>query len=76
MLSHALDWPSLTVQWMPDAKLSEKKDYQTQRLVLGTHTSEGEQNYLMLAEVKVWEEGEVAAQADVCCADAGGGCDV
>jgi histone-binding protein RBBP4 len=53
VLSHALDWPSLTAQWMPDAKMSEKKDYQTQRLVLGTHTSEGEQNYLMLADVKV-----------------------
>ena len=25
--------------------------YSKQKLVLGTHTSEGEQNYLMLAEV-------------------------
>ena len=27
--------------------------YSKQKLVLGTHTSEGEQNYLMLAEVRV-----------------------
>jgi len=26
--------------------------YSKQKLVLGTHTSEGEQNYLMLAEVR------------------------
>lgn len=28
-----------------------------QKLVLGTHTSEGEQNYLMLAEVRVRQRG-------------------
>ena len=27
--------------------------YSKQKLVLGTHTSEGEQNYLMLAEVRL-----------------------
>lgn len=34
----------------------EKEDvggkYSKQKMVLGTHTSEGEQNYLMLAEVR------------------------
>ena len=28
--------------------------YSKQKMVLGTHTSEGEQNYLMLAEVRSW----------------------
>mmetsp|Transcript_9430 Transcript_9430/g.28365 ORF Transcript_9430/g.28365 Transcript_9430/m.28365 type:complete len:419 (+) Transcript_9430:257-1513(+) len=50
VITHALEWPSLTVQWLP-----EKEDvggkYSKQKMVLGTHTSEGEQNYLMLAEV-------------------------
>ena len=29
------------------------KDYSTQKLILGTHTSDNEQNYLMIAEVQV-----------------------
>jgi histone-binding protein RBBP4 len=29
------------------------KDYSTQKLLLGTHTSDNEQNYLMIAEVQV-----------------------
>ena len=32
-------------------KVVEPGRYSKQKLVLGTHTSEGEQNYLMLAEV-------------------------
>ena len=28
------------------------KDYSTQKLLLGTHTSDNEQNYLMIAEVQ------------------------
>ena len=31
----------------------EGRDYSTQRLILGTHTSEGEQNHLMIAEVEL-----------------------
>ena len=94
VMTHALEWPSLTVEWMPDketcvlasacaagawrerakfwflARLLERvgltcarghaaagshrppdKDYSVQRLLLGTHTSDQEQNYLMLAKV-------------------------
>jgi histone-binding protein RBBP4 len=39
------------VQWLPDVK--RHADHSTQRLLLGTHTSEGEQNYLVIAEVRV-----------------------
>jgi len=48
-MTHALEWPSLTVQWLPDKRV--KDDYSVQRLLLGTHTSAQEQNYLMIAEV-------------------------
>ncbi len=51
VLSHALEWPSLTAQWLPDVTRHEDKDYATHRLVLGTHTSNAEQNYLMIAQV-------------------------
>lgn len=53
VITHALEWPSLTVQWLPDKKTFEGRDYSTQRLILGTHTSEGEQNLLMIAEVEL-----------------------
>ncbi|GBG77620.1 hypothetical protein CBR_g24066 [Chara braunii] len=53
VITHALEWPSLTVQWLPDKQEPAGKEYSVQRLVLGTHTSENEQNYLMLAEVQL-----------------------
>ena len=74
VITHALEWPSLTVQWLPvraricrnrPAALSclppayqertehPSKEYSTQKLLLGTHTSDNEQNYLMIAEVQV-----------------------
>lgn len=51
IITHALEWPSLTVQWFPDRKVSPNKDFSVQRLLLGTHTSSQEQNYLLIGEV-------------------------
>mmetsp|Transcript_21017 Transcript_21017/g.29086 ORF Transcript_21017/g.29086 Transcript_21017/m.29086 type:complete len:421 (+) Transcript_21017:226-1488(+) len=51
VVTHALEWPSLTVQWLPNKEEPENKDYSVQQLLLGTHTSENEQNYLMRAQV-------------------------
>jgi len=56
VLSSALDWPSLTVEWLPDKKtVTDTNDipYSIQRLILSTHTSDTEQDYLMFAEVKL-----------------------
>eukprot|EP01136_Pigoraptor_vietnamica_P017407 Opistho-1_new@62512 len=53
VITHSLEWPSLTVQWMPDVTQQEGKDYATHRLILGTHTSSEEQNYLMIADVEL-----------------------
>ncbi|XP_014882119.1 histone-binding protein RBBP7-like isoform X1 [Poecilia latipinna] len=52
VMTHALEWPSLTVQWLPDVNRPEGKDYTVHRLVLGTHTSD-EQNHLVIASVQV-----------------------
>ena len=43
VMTHALEWPSLTVQWLPDVTRPEGKDYSLHRLILGTHTSSDEQ---------------------------------
>jgi len=47
VLTHLLDWPSLTCQWLPGQKVISDEAVQHE-LLLGTHTS-GEQNYLMVA---------------------------
>eukprot|EP01100_Stratorugosa_tubuloviscum_P012605 TRINITY_DN6022_c3_g1_i1.p1 TRINITY_DN6022_c3_g1~~TRINITY_DN6022_c3_g1_i1.p1 ORF type:complete len:410 (-),score=184.26 TRINITY_DN6022_c3_g1_i1:182-1411(-) len=52
VMSHALEWPSLTVQWLPGRE-ETSSGYSIQKLILGTHTSEAEQNYLMIAEVRM-----------------------
>ena len=53
VVTHALEWPSLTVEWLPMKEIHEEGGYSKQQLLLGTHTSEGEQNYLMRAEVQL-----------------------
>ena len=53
VISHALEWPSLTVQWLPDRVEHQDKECSTQKLILGTHTSEGEQNHLIVCEIQL-----------------------
>lgn len=38
VMTHALEWPSLTAQWLPDVTRPDGKDYSVHRLLLGTHT--------------------------------------
>eukprot|EP01113_Clastostelium_recurvatum_P037383 TRINITY_DN5455_c1_g1_i1.p1 TRINITY_DN5455_c1_g1~~TRINITY_DN5455_c1_g1_i1.p1 ORF type:complete len:432 (+),score=112.60 TRINITY_DN5455_c1_g1_i1:70-1365(+) len=53
VITHALEWPSLTVQWLPEktTPTTGAKDFAMHRMILGTHTSDQENNYLMLAKV-------------------------
>lgn len=77
VITHALEWPSLTVEWLPDREEPPGKDYSVQKMILGTHTSENEPNYLMLAQVQLpLEDSENDARHyDDDRADAGGfGC--
>ncbi|CAI9786229.1 unnamed protein product [Fraxinus pennsylvanica] len=53
VITHALEWPSLTVEWLPDREEPPGKEYSVQKMILGTHTSENEPNYLMLAQVQL-----------------------
>ena len=52
VMTHALEWPSLTTQWLPDVTRPDGKDYSVHRLILGTHTSD-EQNHLLIASVQL-----------------------
>ncbi|RQM08598.1 hypothetical protein DH86_00000324 [Scytalidium sp. 3C] len=53
ILSTALEWPTLTTQWFPDVKAPADKNYTVHRLLIGTHTSNGAQNYLQIANVEL-----------------------
>ena len=53
VVTHALEWPSLTVQWLPDVERGEGRECTVQRLLLGTHTSENEPNFLQIATVQM-----------------------
>ncbi|KAH6928166.1 hypothetical protein HPB50_012356 [Hyalomma asiaticum] len=55
VMTHALEWPSLTAQWLPDVTRPEGRDYSIHRLILGTHTSD-EQNHLLIASVQLPSE--------------------
>lgn len=59
VVTHALVWPTLTVQWFPDVESIPNKEYTTQRILAGTHTSEGEQNYLQIISVQMPKEDAV-----------------
>lgn len=51
IISHPLEWPSLTVQFLPSPPLPYALDsFSVHKLVLGTHTSDGFPNYLMVAD--------------------------
>ncbi|KAJ1922071.1 Histone acetyltransferase type B subunit 2 [Tieghemiomyces parasiticus] len=56
LVTHALEWPTLTCQWFPDIERPEGKNYSLQRLLMGTHTSGNEQNYIQIAEVQLPRE--------------------
>eukprot|EP00158_Paraphelidium_tribonemae_P001711 Partr_v1_DN24709_c0_g1_i1_m37446 putative retinoblastoma binding protein len=44
LVTHAFEWPTLTMQFLPDVTVSG--DHNIHRIITGTHTSDGEQNYL------------------------------
>ncbi|KAL5995691.1 hypothetical protein ACLOJK_041807 [Asimina triloba] len=48
VVSHALEWPSLTIQWLPSSSATT-----VHRLILGTHTSDDVPNFLMIADVDI-----------------------
>lgn len=51
VLTHSLEWPSLTVQWQNEVSVDNDRQVSIHKIVLGTHTSGDEQNYLMIGEV-------------------------
>ena len=61
VVTHALEWPSLTCQWFPDKESPTGENYTQHRLLLGTHTSGQDQNYLQIASVQLPHTGSDGA---------------
>ncbi|KAK4501992.1 hypothetical protein PRZ48_007803 [Zasmidium cellare] len=53
MYSRALDWPTLTTQWLPDVKEQPNKEYRSHRMLIGTHTSGTSTDYLQIAHMNL-----------------------
>lgn len=51
IVTHELEWPTLTVQWFPDVVVTEGKKKSVHRVLLGTNTSGEDANYLQLASI-------------------------
>ncbi|KAL6846044.1 hypothetical protein ACP4OV_023492 [Aristida adscensionis] len=58
VISHPLEWPSLTVQWLPSEPAAR-----SHRLVVGTHTSDQAPNHLMLLDATLPLPPRLAAAA-------------
>ncbi|KAJ0024625.1 hypothetical protein Pint_06721 [Pistacia integerrima] len=51
IINHFLEWPCHTVEWLPGKwKLSDRECY-VHQLILGTHATRNEPNYLIVADV-------------------------
>ncbi|KAL1302968.1 hypothetical protein AAFC00_003286 [Neodothiora populina] len=53
MYSRALEWPTLTTQWLPDVQQLPNKNFSSHRIIIGTHTSSEAQNYLQIAQINL-----------------------
>ncbi|CAH6723100.1 histone acetyltransferase type B subunit 2 [[Candida] jaroonii] len=49
--THALDFPSLTVKWLPDYEYSEDKNFISVKFLYGTNSSQHSQDYLKLGAI-------------------------
>lgn len=52
VITHALEWPSLTTQWLPEVRRTSDREVCEHKLILGTQSDGQDPNYLMIAEVR------------------------
>lgn len=64
VVTHALEWPTLTMQWFPDKEVFADKGFARHRLLLGTHTSGQDNNYLQIATANLPRTESDAGGAD------------
>jgi len=65
VITHALDWPTLTCQWFPEVESPPGKPYTSHRLLFGTHTSGQGRDYLQIATLQLPKIDPQSADRDV-----------
>lgn len=67
IISHALEWPSLTVHWLPSAPTPYADDgsFAVHKLILGTHTSDDHPNFLLVADAHLPRNPASALQTNL-----------
>lgn len=66
VISHSLEWPSLTVQWLPSPpSLYSDGSFAVHKLILGTHTSDDCPNFLLVAEAHLPVNSSSALETDL-----------
>lgn len=52
-ISHAIQWPSLTVEWLPERVEVSDGYYSDQKVIIGTRADDNQPNYLIIAQVRL-----------------------
>ncbi|GJT88970.1 WD40 repeat-containing protein MSI1 [Tanacetum coccineum] len=52
-ISHAIQWPSLTVEWLPERVEASDGYNSVQNIIIGTHADDNDPNYLIIAQVRL-----------------------
>jgi histone-binding protein RBBP4 len=53
LVSHLLEWPTLTCQFMPTSEEISEGGFMTQKIIIGTNSCENETNYLMIFNTRI-----------------------
>ncbi len=53
LITWGLDWPSLCVNWLPKVDYLKERPFYLQKIVLGTHTSGQDADYLMIGKARL-----------------------
>ena len=59
----AVEWPSLTISWLPDLEIQD--GIKTQKIIIGTHTTGTEQNYLLICKIKLPNQKEESKSSEI-----------
>ncbi|XP_031129199.1 WD-40 repeat-containing protein MSI1-like [Ipomoea triloba] len=69
VVTYNSDWPTPTVEWLPDGEEPEGESYTVQKLIVGTRAPENEQNSLLLLQVRLprddWEGEQFSSSVEM-----------
>lgn len=52
-MTYSLDYPSITIDWLPNIDTEEKLDYTVQRCLIGTQATGNNDNMIMIVKLRI-----------------------